>query len=387
MTLGVGRGHHAIHLGPALGSGAAGQLGEEPAHPGRQVGDLGPGRADQVDDAPVQPLAGREGTRPVGRGEDRGHRVSGLGHGRVAEGDQQPLRRFLDQLDGGVEHQAQGALGAHQEPVQPTLPLRQQVLHGVAADLPVEPAEVGAHVGEVDVDQAGQRGGRARFRGRCVWAHREDLAGAERDGEPGNVVGGATVAQGARAAGVVADHAADGAPGVGRRVGPEPQAQRADRPLQGGVDHARLDHRPPRLGVDRADPGEVSGTVDHDAGSDRVAGDGGAGAPGGDGDASAAPDVEDGQQLVGMARPDHDRRDHAVERGVGGVERPGQGGVVDVGHPVAAQGGDELSAHQSSMEAANTADRSSPVTGRGAVASSRCCCRAPSTSAGTSAAP
>jgi hypothetical protein len=92
-----------------------------------------------------------------------------------------------------------------------------------------------------------------------------------------------------------------------------------------------LDDRRTRLRVDRDDPGEVLDGVDDDAGPDRVAGDRGARAAHGDRDAGGLRDVEDRVQLVRGARPDHHLRDHPVERGVRGVERPGEDGVVDVG--------------------------------------------------------
>ena len=46
-------------------------------------------------------------------------------------------------------------------------------------------------------------------------------------------------------------------------------------------------------------------------------------------------DVDGGGELVDVPRADHDLRDDAVERGVGGVERPGQRRVVDVGDALA----------------------------------------------------
>ena len=90
------------------------------------------------------------------------------------------------------------------------------------------------------------------------------------------------------------------------------------------------------------DPVEVPEGVDDDAGADGVAGDRGAGTAHGDRHAGGPGGVEDGVELVGGARPDHHLRDHAVERGVGGVERPGQGRVVDVGDAPPAQLRDEV---------------------------------------------
>ena len=57
---------------------------------------------------------------------------------------------------------------------------------------------------------------------------------------------------------------------------------------------------------------------------------------------SVAADRQRRGDLVGVPRP-HDRpRQHPVQRGVGGVQRPGQPGAVDVGDAGAAQGGDQV---------------------------------------------
>ena len=177
-----------------------------------------------------------------------------------------------------------------------TLPavLGQQVLERVAAHLTAEPAELGAHVREVLVHQGAQLrldAGRTRAPG---------------DVQRHHVVDRAAVAERPRPAGVVADHPADRAAGVRRRVRPEAQAVRSGGPLQVGVHDAGLDDRRTCLGVDRDDPVEVLDGVDDDAGADRVAGDRGAGAAHGDRYAGGPRDVEDRVQLVGVraaARP------------------------------------------------------------------------------------
>jgi hypothetical protein len=108
------------------------------------------------------------------------------------------------------------------------------------------------------------------------------------------------------------------------------------------VHDARLNHRRTCLGVDRDDAGEVPDGVDDDAGADGVPGDRGPGTAHGDRYAGRLRDVEDRVQLVRGAGPDDDLRDHAVERGVGGVERPGEDGVVDVADPPAPELRDQV---------------------------------------------
>ena len=66
------------------------------------------------------------------------------------------------------------------------------------------------------------------------------------------------------AAGVVADHPAEGAPGMRRRVRAEGQAATLGRTAQVVEHHARLDLGGPALGVDVDDTGHVTAHVDDD---------------------------------------------------------------------------------------------------------------------------
>ena len=68
----------------------------------------------------------------------------------------------------------------------------------------------------------------------------QPLAVDRERGQPDHVVRGPAVAERPRPARVVADHPADRAAGVGRRVGPEPQPVRPGRGLQRGLHGARL---------------------------------------------------------------------------------------------------------------------------------------------------
>ena len=114
-----------------------------------------------------------------------------------------------------------------------------------------------AHAGQHARRRRPRRGGRRRRT-----TSRRVVAGRGQEPQPGDVVGGAAVGQRARAAGVVADHPADRAARVGRRVGPEADAVRRDGLLQHGVDGAGLDDGGARLGVDRQHPVEVAREVE-----------------------------------------------------------------------------------------------------------------------------
>jgi hypothetical protein len=105
---------------------------------------------------------------------------------------------------------------------------------------------------------------------------------------------------------------------------------RAGRHLQRGLDHARVDDGGAGLGVDRVDPVQVPAGVDDDAGADRVAGDRGARPAHRQRYAELPAHRQRRDHLVGVPRPDDGARQHAVQRPVGGVQRPGQARVVDV---------------------------------------------------------
>ena len=330
--------------------------------------------------------------------EQRGHGVGGLGHVGVRQDGERPVRRVAHQPDVRVQDHAEGALGAGQEAVEAPAALGQQVLHRVAGHLAAEAAELGAHGAELGVDEVGERRGRAPRRVRPY-----DAPVGQQHGEALDVVDRAAVAERAGAAGVVADHPADGAPGVGRGVGPEPQPERQRLALQRGVDGAGLHVGHPGLAVDAEHAVEVAGGVEHDAGPDRVAGDRGAGPAHRQGYAVLPRDRQRGHDLVGVAgADDHPRRD-PVEAGVAGVERAGQRGVVGVADPGGLQREEEVAGrhvpdlltrghadparprgHQISRDPRRIAAASSSVTSRGAVASSRCCLSVPSTRPSTS---
>ena len=274
-----------------------------------------------------------------------GRRLRGFGHAGVAEHRQRHRLRRRDQPDGRAGDHAEGALAADQELGEVRAVLRQQVLQGVAGHLPGEPAELGADQAEVRPDQGIQRGTGHGGGGQAVPVQapgREPLPRGGQHVQAHHVVGGAAVSQGPRAAGVVADRAADGRPRVrgGVRAEPEPVTGRG----RGDVvqDRAGLDDRGARLRVHREDPVHVPGEVQHDAGADGVARDGGAAAAAGERHPGPPGDVQRGGRLVGVPREGHHARQDAVVRRVGGVLGPAPGRVVHLGQPGTAQLGGQV---------------------------------------------
>ena len=119
--------------------------------------------------------------------------------------------------------------------------LRQQMLQRVAGHLPPEPAELRTDRRQIARHHVPQRGQRRRGVRRRPIVERQPLAGAGDHVEGDHVVRRTAVAKCARTACVVADHAAERAAIVGRRVRSEAQSVRPGRALQVGQDDARLD--------------------------------------------------------------------------------------------------------------------------------------------------
>ena len=132
-------------------------------------------------------------------------------------------------------------------------------------------------------------------------------AAAVDDRQRADVVRGAPVGDGVRAAGVVADHPAERRPVLARRVGTEPQTVRPGPRLQGGQHHTGFDERRAAAGVELQHPVQVPGEVDHDAGADRVAGDGRAAAAAGDRRPGRPAELQRGQHVIDVQRLDHHR--------------------------------------------------------------------------------
>ena len=232
---------------PAASASVAGDLHEQPARAARQLGYAATTAAHQVDDPRVEAFARDQPSTVADSASRPGTASAASAIDRIAQHHQVP-RLVGHQRHGRLADQRQGPLRADQEPVQ-AAPLGQQVLERVAAHLPGEPAEVVRTCPRWPSTSSGSARGRGGPPGTTRVQRRSD------------VVGGAAVAQRPRAAGVVADHPADRAAGVGGRVRPEPQAVRRRRPLQRRVHDAGLHGRGPRLGVDRERSGSGAATV------------------------------------------------------------------------------------------------------------------------------
>lgn len=277
--------------------GAFGQLGwfcaqfrEEPGVPGRQGIDggagLGPGH--HVGQGLVEALQGEEFV-PEQRDHGLRRRVRVL----EAEDHQGPRGRRLDQPDGGGQHQRQGALAAHERPGEVEPALGQQVFQRVPGHLAGEPAELGAQRGEVVPGEGGQGSDEAgpvvadRYGPVDLLAAHltqpDDGPAVGDDLQLDHVVRGAAPREGVSAAGVVPDHAAEGAAAVGGGIGAEEQAVSGRRVLEVVQHDAGLDGGGTGPGVQAEEPVEGAGEVQHDARADRLAGGAGPRAPRGDG--------------------------------------------------------------------------------------------------------
>ncbi len=254
-------------------------------------------------------------------------------HRVVPEHDERRRRRLPDEADPGPQDRGQGPLGPREQARERrpggSAGLGQQVFEGVPGDLAAERPERRADQPQVRRGDGAQLLEQLGGRGVGPVPAAVPVEDLERD----DVVRRAPVGQRVRAAGVVADHAADGAAGVRGGVRPEPQPVRSGLALQVVEDHARFDEGRHALGVDLQDAVQVAGEVEDDAGPDGVAGDGRARTAGGEGDAELAADAPHGDDVLDRAGEDDDERDDAVVRGVGRVLGAAAAGRVDGAGP------------------------------------------------------
>ena len=141
-----------------------------------------------------------------------------------------------------------------------------------------------------------------------------------------HVLAGVAVAQRARAAGIVADHAADGGARGGRDVDREPEAVRLEPAVELVEHDAGLDHAALAGDVELDQVVEIARAVDHQRGVDGLAGLRGAGAARQYADALLARERERVLGFFHRARRHHAERHDLVVRGVGGVA-PAREGV------------------------------------------------------------
>ena len=240
--------------------------------------------------------------------------VRGRRHVGISEDDQQPGRTDPDQRHCRVGDHPESALATDQRLRQVAAPFRQQMLQGVPGDLSREGAELGADHPEFGLDQLVQAGDLLHPVRRA-----DRPADAVDDGQRPDVVRGAAVGDGVRAAGVVADHSADRRSVLRRRVRTEPETERGDRRLEGGQDGPGFNQCGAARGVHLQHLVEVPREVDHDAGPDGVTRDRRSAAPARHRDPGLPAHREDGQHIVGIDRLDDNRWQHAIVAGVGGV--------------------------------------------------------------------
>ena len=157
--------------------------------------------------------------------------------------------------------------------------------------------------------------------GVVVGAQVEGRAAVGHERQPLDVVGGLAGIQRVAAARVVADHPAERAPGVGRRVRAERQAVLLGRAPQVVEDHARLDAGGARHGVQLEDPGHVPARVDDDRDVAGLAGQARPRAAGEGRRVELGADAQRGHHVVVVEREDDAERHLAIVRRVRRVHR------------------------------------------------------------------
>ena len=266
------------------------------------------------------------------------HHVVGRGRGvDVAGDDERAAGRAVDQVHGRLEHGHAGALGAGERPGDVEAVLGQQVVEVVAGDAARDLRVPLADQVAVAVGERTQPRGELVGHARAVGADAEALAAVGQHLELGHVVGrprpGAVELRHHRvhAAGVVADHPAERAVVVGRRVGAEGEPVLAVGLLAQPVeDDARLDARELPLGVDLDDPVQVLGEVEDDRDVHALTREARAAAAREDRRAVLAGDRDRGDHVVDAPR-DHDAdRQLAVVGARRGVERAVAGAEADL---------------------------------------------------------
>ena len=334
-----------LHEQPAAGRGVAGQLGEV-----RGVHAEFPLIVDQ---APVDAFQA-DRAEPVNDVRDV---VAGVGDRVVSHRDQGAFEQAGAQLEPGLQHGDARALGTHQRASDVEALLRQQLVE-------VEPGDparqighrrvTGADLGQVAVTQIPQLPVDLAL----APAGGDDLVQllllVDADPEPLAVVGDdlqcVDVVRRAwpgtiqlrlhrvHTAGVVAQVAADRAPRVRRRVGPEHQPGGPGVPVELLVDHARLALHGPGGRVGLAYLREVLRAVDDHGVVHGLAGQAGAAAAVDDRGTEAGADPVRGHHVIEAARHQDADGDLAKVRRVIGVHRQPAGVEADLAGRLVAQG-------------------------------------------------
>jgi hypothetical protein len=135
-----------------------------------------------------------------------------------------------------------------------------------------------------------------------------------------DVVVGFAGHDGVDAAGIVADHAADGATGVAGGIGGKGEVKFFGGVAQAVEDDAGLDAGDAAHGVNLEDAGHVAGKIEHDGDVAALAGERGAAATTEDGSSELAAGGDCGEDIICIAGENHADGDLAVVGAVGRVE-------------------------------------------------------------------
>jgi hypothetical protein len=264
-------------------------------------------------------------------------RAPGVG---VADDEEGPIPRARHQPELRLQRERAGALGPDQRAGHIEAVLREELVEVVAGDPAGDLGEaradlVGVAVAErsepgVDLGAAptaGDDGGQLLV-ARRAHPHAEAIIG--QDLQLLHIVHRLAAHDGVGAAGVVADHPAEGAVGVGRGVGREGEAVDLGGIAELIADHAGLDSRCPGLCIDLHDPVQILRKVEDDGDIAGLPGEARPAAAAEDRDPAAVAGGHGGDDVVYIMRDDHADRDLAVEREVCGVERAARAVEADL---------------------------------------------------------
>ncbi len=145
-----------------------------------------------------------------------------------------------------------------------------------------------------------------------------------------------------RAARVVADHAAERAPAVRRRIGAEREVMGLGGVAQRVQDDAGLDPRETPGRIDLQDPVHVLAEIEDDRHVAALARETGAGSPGEHRRSIVPADADGGDDVLGVTWDDEPNRNLTVVRAIGRVQRSAPAVEADLAANFARQGTLEL---------------------------------------------
>ncbi len=262
--------------------------------------------------------------------EDLGDVVGGEEDVGKADADEGAAGRGFDELEGGSEDDGAGAFAAYEGSGEVEVVFGEELVEVVAGDsagdlgeFPADFVGVGvANFFEGGVDFSGAASGfDVSFEfGFSVGADGEAGAVVEEEIESEDVVDGFSTHEGVDSAGVVADHASDGAAGVSGGIGGEGEVEFFCCVAHAVEDDAGLDVDGLLGGVDFAHFVHVFREVEDDGEVGALSGEGGSGSASEDRRFEFAAESEGGDDVVFVEWNDDADGDVAVVGGVGGVE-------------------------------------------------------------------